>query len=358
MYDLKRSIRRHAVGCAGLLGLILVVASASRCTSDSVTGAENPGLVDTDPTGTILGTVTADGSPISGVEVWIGSLPALQASAITDVDGAFIFTLRAGGPYVVQLANDAGSFTTCRPASAMVEANRSVSVHIDCQRIGVMTGEVRWTDGASVSGVQVSLIGPVSRQTQASSQGRFRFSELPPGDYSVTPNAGCPSVTATIQAGQVTTVEVSCELPTLTEIEGDWIISVHPGSGYWDYDERVAQTGNCPPLLAAEGRGSIAFDAAANTVSIIGLDPDLTIFGKLDPAICREGGCTRAFSGTGTAVRPDGSSIQSNLSGSFHFSILDGGLSFWSTLTREHRLAGGELVCSELYSPGGTKLGG
>ena len=42
MYDLKRSIRRHAVGCAGLLCLILVVALASRCTGDSITGAANP----------------------------------------------------------------------------------------------------------------------------------------------------------------------------------------------------------------------------------------------------------------------------------------------------------------------------
>ena len=41
MYSPKSSIRRYAVGCAGLLCLILVVALTSRCTSDSITGGEN-----------------------------------------------------------------------------------------------------------------------------------------------------------------------------------------------------------------------------------------------------------------------------------------------------------------------------
>lgn len=42
MYNLKRAIRRYAAGCAGLLCLVLVVASTSRCTGDSLTGAADP----------------------------------------------------------------------------------------------------------------------------------------------------------------------------------------------------------------------------------------------------------------------------------------------------------------------------
>jgi hypothetical protein len=76
MYHLERSIRRHAVGSAGLLCLILVVVSASRCTSDSITGGENPGPegpgpADPDPVDTPLevGSVTLSPDSLTvGVE--------------------------------------------------------------------------------------------------------------------------------------------------------------------------------------------------------------------------------------------------------------------------------------------------
>lgn len=97
MYHLKRSIRRHAAGCAGLLCLILVVASASRCTSDSITGGENPGPEvpgpgnpgppDPDPVDTPLrvGSVTLPDSLTVAVH------ETAQLSAIVrDTDGAVI----------------------------------------------------------------------------------------------------------------------------------------------------------------------------------------------------------------------------------------------------------------------------
>src|SRR5688500_1020670 len=97
MYDLKRSIRRHAVGCAGLVCLLLIVASTSGCTSDSITGGENPGPevpgpenpgpADPDPVGTLLrvGSVTLPDS----LTVAVHETAQLNA-IVRDTDGAVI----------------------------------------------------------------------------------------------------------------------------------------------------------------------------------------------------------------------------------------------------------------------------
>lgn len=98
MYDLKRSIRRHAVGCAGLVCLLLIVASTTRCTSDSITGGEtpgpegpgpgNPGPVDPDPVDTPLRVGSVTLSPDS---LTVGVEETAQLSVIVrDTDGAVI----------------------------------------------------------------------------------------------------------------------------------------------------------------------------------------------------------------------------------------------------------------------------
>ena len=90
---LKRSIRRHAVGCAGLLCLILVVASTTRCTSDSITGGENPGPggpgpADPDPVDTPLGVGSVTLSPDS---LTVGIEDTAQLSVIVrDRNGTVI----------------------------------------------------------------------------------------------------------------------------------------------------------------------------------------------------------------------------------------------------------------------------
>ena len=97
MYDLKRLIRRRAVGCAGPLCLILVVASTTHCTSDSITGGETPGPdvqgpglpspVDPDPVETplVVGSVTLPDS----LTVAVHETAQLNA-IVRDTDGAVI----------------------------------------------------------------------------------------------------------------------------------------------------------------------------------------------------------------------------------------------------------------------------
>jgi hypothetical protein len=110
MYHLKRSIRRHAMGCAGLLCLILVVASASRCTSDSITGGENPAPENSPPENPPLGDPDPVETPlrVGSVTLAPDSLTvALRESAqlsviVRDTDGAVIpdpqvvFTVSSG----------------------------------------------------------------------------------------------------------------------------------------------------------------------------------------------------------------------------------------------------------------------
>ena len=93
MDHLKRSIRRYTVGCAGLACLILVVISASRCTSDSITGGENPAPEnpvpeDPDPVGTPLGVGSVTLSPDS---LTVAVEETAQLSVIVrDTDGVVI----------------------------------------------------------------------------------------------------------------------------------------------------------------------------------------------------------------------------------------------------------------------------
>ena len=76
-----------------------------------------------------------------------------------------------------------------------------------------------------------------------------------------------------------------------------------------------------------------------------------------------EGGQTvrREFSGTGSAVRPNGSAIHSELTGAFGVSESEsdlGSLShlyFYGSMTRVHRSPAKSLVCTETYQVEGVK---
>lgn len=300
--------------------------------------------------GTISGTVTAGGSGLSGVMVRVTRAFRPVESAFTDGDGVFTLTVPSGGPYAVTAAPGA---TTCQSAtSIMVEEDRTVSVDIVCSAAGGIEGVVGWTNGSRIRGVQVTLNGPVSRSLH-SSEGGFWFGDLPPGDYTVTAFRGCQPVTATVQVAHLTSVEILCDLPDFREIAGDFFFYLpreNEDRGYVTY----SQVGDCPPPLPEERtRRSITFDPASSRISIVGLDPDLTIVGDLQESD-RE--TQRAFSGTGSAARADGSSIRSELTGAFGFSTFDRGYYYFGgTMARVHRGPGGELVCTETYEVGGSK---
>lgn len=303
--------------------------------------------------GTITGTVTAGGVPIPGVWIRLTS-SGPERRVVADADGAFTLTVPPGAYAMIALAPG----TTCESASVEIEADRTVTTDIVCQPAGGIAGRVQWPDGSSILGARVVVSGPVIREAVISAQEEFRFGTLPPGVYTLTASAltACESATATVRVAQVTDVEILCEL-TGKEIEGNWLMQLPRESdfGFIEY----SQVGDCPPLLPEDNAiRSIEFDSASGTLSIRGLDPALTIAGTLAGCVtvnC-EGGQTvhRGFSGTGSAVRADGSAIRSELTGDFGASSLDY-YSFYGSMTRLHRSPAGSLVCTETYLVWGLK---
>jgi uncharacterized protein YjdB len=147
MYHLKRLIRRHAVGCTGLLCLLLVVASTSRCTSDSITGGENPAEnpappADPDPVTTPLkvGSVT-----LSPESITIGVQETAQLSVIVrDTDGTVI-----SNPQVV--------FTMTGLLRRTVDSNGLVTGLVGGCGVGTV---MAWSGGVNSNAVVIAVGSP------------------------------------------------------------------------------------------------------------------------------------------------------------------------------------------------------
>jgi hypothetical protein len=299
------------------------------------------------PRGTIAGSVTAGDTPIPGVRVY---LAALGRIAITDAEGVFTIGGLPIGTYTI---NALPHVMTCESVSAQVEADQTVTANIVCQATGRISARIDWLDGFFP--VDLAASGPVTRGVRAASG--FDFDGLPAGDYVVTGTvtvlaglaAECRSAAASVQVDQVTNVVIVCRLLRIDRslIAGEWSF-LFPREG--EFGEALyEQVGDCAPLMPEHREGSIRFDSIGDGVSIVGLDPDLTIVGGYDAASHR-------FSGTGSAVRAEGPSIRSELTGTFRAAayVYEGrtyfSLSLDFDLTREHRDPGGNLVCTETYT--------
>jgi hypothetical protein len=157
----------------------------------------------------------------------------------------------------------------------------------------------------------------------------------------------CASVSAEVQAARDTAVEIQCGFrsPSGSEVAGEWTFN----------PLRVSATGICPPPLPASGAGSIEFRASDSTIAIVGLDPLIVIVGLSDD--------DGEFSGSGSAVLADGSTVGSHANLKFYWDVWDFGGPAFSTYetpagmwTREHRDPNGNLVCTEVYSAFGSRL--
>ena len=328
--------------------LILVLAGVLRCKSGGSNPLESPEIL----MGTIQGMVTAGGEPISEAAVSFGG-PGIVRTTMSGLDGTFRFEDVPPGVYILTavLVDHA-----CE--SVTVAVDQTATADIVCQPVGRLVGSIRFLGGSLISGAQVAVSGPVSRETTGGS-GAFVFDKLPPGDYTVAATAGgvCPSVTATIQVAQTTSVEIVCEFFGGRELEGSWFIrfpSSHPDFGDLPF---YSQKGECPPPLPLDIviGSSIAFDpASGGTISIEGLDPDVELAGTLNDGGCEDcvGQVSRHFSGSGSALRADGSSIRSELTASFWWIS---GYSFGGRLTRAHRDPGDNLICTEAYAVRGNE---
>ena len=289
-------------------------------------------------TGTVTGSVRTNGAPIGDASVSLTGGGILQTKT-TDANGTFAFAVPAG-EYAVTVSHQ---HYTCSIVTVSVEWDRTTTADIECTgtAAGAISGAViiGQDAGYKVPGATVTLSGPESRTTSASASGTFAFEQLPSGAYSVAATARalhCPPVSVVVHPAVATATQISCGFrpPFGSEIRENWV----------HYRQLESQAGSCPAQLPESGSGSMTFNPSNDAVAIVGLDPALTIVGTYHAG-------SGNYMGTGAAVLGDGSSIQTQVVGFFAFDPWD----LWdfyftvNALTRQHRDANGNLICTEIY---------
>jgi hypothetical protein len=146
---------------------------------------------------------------IAGVTVTLGG--AASATTTTDASGNYLFSGLLAGAYTVSVATPAGFTPTAAiagpdravdsngsPTNVTLASNNAVDLTIDfgftkpSGKIGDLVWYDKDRDGIQdwgeygMSGVVVTLSGPVNATTTTNSQGAYLFSNLPAGNYTVT----------------------------------------------------------------------------------------------------------------------------------------------------------------------------
>jgi uncharacterized protein (DUF2141 family) len=159
--------------------------------------------------GAIVGQVTVDGEPASGVTVTLDG----SATQVTDINGMYAFDPVSPGAHDVTVTPRAG--TTCSPTAQTVDVPEGGQAQADfscSSQSGDLTVTVT-VDGAPFGGATVIVSGPENRTGTTNTAGMAFFTGLPPGDYAVTASVGgaaCDNVTASVPAGGTAQAQVTC----------------------------------------------------------------------------------------------------------------------------------------------------
>ena len=154
-----------------------------------------------DEAGSIAGTVTASGTPLSA-----GFVRAERTSDPTNfaygygypVNGSYTITNLPPGSYTVYFQSDGyGSeyydnvTSSATATDVVVEAGLVTSaIDADLEGVGSIAGTVVDTDGNPVDGATVSASGPSYRSSQTGPDGAYQIDGLSAGDYQVAFRAG------------------------------------------------------------------------------------------------------------------------------------------------------------------------
>jgi inhibitor of cysteine peptidase len=136
---------------------------------------------------TIAGTITYNGSALSGVTVTLSG----GATKTTDEDGVYSFTGLSSGTYIVTPSRSGYTFT---PSSKSVTTSCEIQLGVDFTATTSGTtysisGKVTLS-GSGLSGVTMTmtLSGSDSGTKETDSSGDFTFSGLSNGTYTITPS--------------------------------------------------------------------------------------------------------------------------------------------------------------------------
>jgi len=130
--------------------------------------------------------VSPKGLPVEGVTMTLGG--AASASTVTDANGSYVFVDLSGGSYTVTPSKGTPGTITFTPLSRNVTVSgASVNVKDITAHVYSISGKVLTASGLPVSGVTVTMGGDGSAVALTGSTGKYIFSGLGNGTYTVTP---------------------------------------------------------------------------------------------------------------------------------------------------------------------------
>jgi len=185
-------------------------------------------------TGTVTGTVLLAGTPVPNAQLtfnsWsiFGSAPQIVANA--NPDGTFTFSNVPVGSFSV-VARDEATGQAGSASGTLQQHGQSQAITVHLANYATLAGQVYRSDGTTiVAGAQVSILGPVSRQTETDAEGRYQFEILPLGSYSITAQEpgthGYAAATAQLQTHLATVTRDLSMLP-----QGRVLVTVTDAAG-------------------------------------------------------------------------------------------------------------------------------
>ena len=218
-----RKLRRRGLPLA-LLAVGMVVLQASECSKEDFYDA----LADISLlTGSISGTLTLDGDPVSGTTVTVRQGGSVVDTETTDGDGFYRIPALNPGTY---MASAMITGAICPEQTALVEEDEETVVNIPCTTPEPQTGTVTGTvtvNGTGESGVAVTLRDgtTVIGTTTTGTGGTYSFTDVPAGTRNAsieTPEGATCETTqqdVTVPAGGTATANFPCTRPS-----GDFIV--------------------------------------------------------------------------------------------------------------------------------------
>jgi hypothetical protein len=211
------NLHRLATEGALLISLLQFGLLVAACSTETV--PTDP-LDSPSPPGRILGLVTGDDAPVSGVTVTLSRGGTEVATVTTTGNGEFGFTGLDAGLYAVAIPEIAGM--DCRRVrAATVVAGEAAVVSFACvtppppASRGTVEGRVM-VNGVGARSVVVSLQdGATTRTTSTDNVGLYRFGEVPVGVKMVQIRNGeelCPttSLEVSVTADEAATADFAC----------------------------------------------------------------------------------------------------------------------------------------------------
>jgi len=208
--------------------------------------------------GSVSGTVTLEGNPLSGVMVELSG----EGSMTTGADGAYRFDDIIEGSYTVTISGF--------PADAQFETSMSVNISESTPnptadfpgtyiRTAMVTGAVT-VEGAPLSGISVALTGVESQSTQTDGTGSFTFSNLRAGDYTVEMSGWDPDRYVFEEPTQSFTLSTGQNRPTnFMGFRAEYtfrvvIENIAPAYAYFPSGQFNTPVGDDEPGLATSGK--------------------------------------------------------------------------------------------------------